>query len=495
MGTSRRLLQDGAISLAGAGVGAVAALLLTALVGRALGATGAGLIFQIIGVFAVSTQVLKLGADTGLVRSLTQLQATGRRADLAPTVRLALLPVTICALLVAGVAYVLAPTIAPWLTDLAFAEDVAALLRAVTPFLLPATLLAVLLGGTRGMGGVLPFVGLQNLGVPLLRLALVAAMLSAGAELTSVITAWAAPLALAMGVAGVVLVLQLRRAAVSDGPTVPRRALARSFWAFSSSRAVAASLEMVLEWLDVLILAALRSPAEAGVYAVVTRSMRAGQIAEQAVRVAVSPRIGAALAVADTAGASRLFSGVTRAVIVLAWPFYLLLIVFGDTVLQVFGPEFTVGATALAIVSSAMMLVMAAGMVQTILLMGGRGRWQLTNKLVAVTVSLGLNLALVPRFGILGAALAWSVAVLTDALLATTQVRRMGISSPLPTVLRPMGFAVLVVGGGGLAVRLSIGSSVLGLALALTLCGGLYLVLLWRRRAEIFSDLLDHEDE
>ncbi|MFC7645736.1 polysaccharide biosynthesis C-terminal domain-containing protein [Streptosporangium lutulentum] len=50
---------------------------------------------------------------------------------------------------------------------------------------------------------------------------------------------------------------------------------------------------------------------------------------------------------------------------------------------------------------------MAAGNVQTVLLMGGKSSWSLLNKVVALIATVVLTFLLVPLFGIVGAAVAW----------------------------------------------------------------------------------------
>ncbi len=219
--------------------------------------------------------------------------------------------------------------------------------------------------------------------------------------------------------------------------------------------------------------------------------MRAGQIAEQAVRVGISPRISALIAVGDRAGASRIFLAVTRAVILLAWPFYLTLIVHGEVVLDVFGPGFRAGGDALAILAVGMMLVLAAGTVQTILLMGGRSRWQMGNKAVAVTISVVGSLTLVPRLGVIGSALAWSTALLVDAALASWQVRRgMGVAFRLRALALAAGLPVLTFGVGGYLVRSVAGRGFGSLAISVLLCGVLHLALCWRLRRALGIDVV-----
>src|SRR5699024_11510943 len=105
---------------------------------------------------------------------------------------------------------------------------------------------------------------------------------------------------------------------------------ARGFWRFPCRRSISAASETALEWADVLLVAALASPSAAGIYAVVTRAVRAGGLVDKAMRVAVSPTISALLAHGRTEEASRLHTTVVRAMILMNWPFYLVLITLGD---------------------------------------------------------------------------------------------------------------------------------------------------------------------
>ena len=70
------------------------------------------------------------------------------------------------------------------------------------------------------------------------------------------------------------------------------------------------------------------------------------------------------------------------------------------------------------------MLSMSAGGVQSVLLMSGKSRWQLLNKLSSLVVAVTLNFTLVPVWGLYGAVTAWASALLIDTFLASYQVFR-----------------------------------------------------------------------
>lgn len=433
------LARSGAISMAGAGTGAIIGYIVTAVIGNALGTSGAGRVYAVIAIFTIACNVLELGADTALVRFMSRFKALRRPETYRPTLVVAIIPVLVIGIPISAVLAWIFPD-----------------LRPIVFLVLVASLLQVVLGATRGLGSVVPFTLIANIGLPTLRLALVAGAAIAGLGVTGVLQAWAAPFAIALLAACIVL-SRLVRSAPKTKPseiTDNGTSLWRSFWGFSSARGFAAAVEITLEWSDVLLLGLLSSPAEAGIYAVVTRCVRAGQIVDQAVRVAVSPTVSAAFAVEDYASVSRSYLMVSKAMVVLQWPFYILLAVFGPWILAIFGKGFNEGSPALALMSVTMLVSAVAGMVQTLLLMGGRSGWQLTNKSIVLAFSVGLNLIVIPHWGFMGAAMTWSLATLLDIGLAAFRVfGSMKIRPSLGALLPVMAIPVVIFGGGGLLLR------------------------------------------
>ena len=456
-GRSESLLRASGITFGGIVVGAFATLLLAQIVGHRLGAAGTGLFFQAIALFAIVSNALQLGADTALVRTLSRQVALGERGSLRATVRGAVGPVAAVALVVSVVVYAAASPIA---TVVAPNDPVygASVLRIMAPFLAPGALLAVLLAGTRGIGSTLPYTALQNLALPISRLLLVGVGMSLGLGVQWIAGGWAAPLVIVSAVAAIVLVQQLHRAGTTSIPQAA--SVRREFWRFAIPRGASTMLERALDWAGVLLVLAVAGPVLGGIYAVVNRCVTAGTMIDQAARIVTGPRISRALAVDDHAQASALFLAVTRGIVAVAWPFYLTLAVFAPTVLSLFGPEFVVGALPMALVSLAMMLSTTAGMVQSVLLMGGRSSWQLFNRIAQLATLVVLTALLVPPLGLTGAALGWVAAIVVDTTLATVQVAvKLRIRSSPRLLALPAALALTVFGGGGLLCANALGQT------------------------------------
>lgn len=492
------LARGSIVTFGGAVANSALAFVMTGIVGNRLGTASTGLFFQATAVFAIVASLLPLGADTALVRGLSREQALGRAHALVPTTVAALLPVMALSLVAALAMRATAPQLAAVLNPDS-AEATQEVIATLALFLPAAPLLGVALGGSRGLGSVYPYTALQNIAVPAGRVLAIALATAWTLGLHDVVVGWAVPLALAAAVAIPVFLVLLRRASASGPPSgVPfwqqTRAVAGPFWAFALPRGGTTLIERVYEWTDVLLVIALAGPEAGGVYGVVTRCATAGVVIENAARIVTGPRISSALAKGDLVEARSLFADVTRVLVLSSWPLFWVLIVFGAAVLGLFGEGFEEGAPALAAVSVAMMGVAASGMLQSFLLMGGRSHWQLVNRLVKLSTLVLGCLVLVPRIGILGAALSWVAALCVDTALAGNQVfRRMGISSSPRLVALPVAVASVVWGLGALAVRAAMGPTLAAVGAALVLCGAVYVAICFRWRARLgIAAFLEH---
>lgn len=460
--------------------GALAAFAATLLVSWQQGSEGSGRFFQLMGLFALATSLSVWGADTGLVRSLSAYQALGSKAYTPTLLRAAALPT-----LAFSLALVLGSL--AWALTLPLESEQRQALLLSAPFLLLATLMTLAFGVLRGFKATAAFTFLQSALLPSLRLLGLGLALAFWGSFASLALAWMLPLILVTALALSWSARLLREhLALEQAPSAPLSAPAQtsplessalpkdfaSFWSFSAPRGLATLVETLLEWVDVLLVILFLGPAAGGIYGAVNRCVRVGAMIEHTARIVTGPEISATLASGQQEETRKIFLGSTRLLMVLGWPFYLSLAAFGPTLLAVFGPDFRAGAPLFWLVGAAMMLQLAAGGVQSLLLMSGKSRWQLYNKLSALGLALILNLALIPLWGLAGAAVAWSAAILLDTALASWQVRRyLGLKVKLAE-LAPAGLLALLLPAllaGLCLLLLGQGTAALGLYLLLLL--------------------------
>ncbi|MCM0674746.1 lipopolysaccharide biosynthesis protein, partial [Micromonospora phytophila] len=365
----------------------------------------------------------------------------------------------------AAVAGVLAAdALAPRLLDDA-GVDGAALLAvsfAAVPVVVAMTLL---LAALRCVRSIRAYVGVQFLLLPVARPALVGAAVLAGGGLLAGMTGWLIPAALALLVC---LTLVAGPLGVGRGAGLrPERADWSTFWRFALPRAASAAIDAGNMWVGVLLTSVLAGPAEAGVFGAVGRYILAGQLAMQGLRVAVSPQLSRLLGRGERAAAAAVHRQLTTWGLVLSWPVYLLLAVFGLAFLQLFGSEFTAGAPAMTVLALAMLVNTGVGNVQSLLLMGGRSGLHLAATLAGLLVTVSLGLWLIPGHGATGAALAWAAGIATENLTAVA-CARLVFGQPLADAAMARAAAGTVAGVGAAAAvgALAGGRGIPGLAVA-----------------------------
>jgi O-antigen/teichoic acid export membrane protein len=312
-------------------------------------------------------------------------------------------------------------------------------------------------------------------------------VLAAGLGATSVALAWAVPVSLGFAFALVAVYVLLRRAERREpGARAPRRRLAdlaSEFWRFSAARGLAGFFQIAVIWLNVLLLGALATTREAGIFAAVNRFTGVGTFALQAVGIALAPQVAALLARKDRERAEAVFQTGTWWLMALGWPVYVTMAVFAPFLLRLFGRDYVEGQTALLILSLGMLFLVGTGNNKIVLLMGGGSAWNLGITAGSLAINIGLNFLLIPHLGMNGAAVALASTLVFDNTVTTIVVwRRLGLrpfGSGYPVV---MAGSLLCFGVLGLAVRYGVGMSIpsfLGFAAA---SGALYLGLLWRFR-------------
>jgi O-antigen/teichoic acid export membrane protein len=490
--------RDGAAAFAGAVVAAAGGLVLTLVVARGLGSHGSGLFFQSVAVFTLATSIVLMGADTGLLRSVSRAVSLDRGCEVRGTLAVALTPVAAVSLLSSVLLWQVAPQVSRLLGQGGNGGEGVLALRAVAAFLVLGTLATALIQASRGFGALRPYLLVQNVLLPLGRPVLVLLGVAAGLAAAAAPLLWAVPLVPATLISAFVVRKRLHHVeARSDraGEPAPRPwpVLAREFWAFSSWRGLAAIVDLSLIWLDVLLVSALVGAAASGIYATVSRFVISGTLVMQAMRLAIAPQLSGMLARAELSRASALYRRATLWIVVTSWPLYIVMALWAPHVLSLFGDDFRAGAACLTTLSLGMLLSLWTGNVGTVLLMGGRSSWVLMDKVAALAVNISLNLVLVPRIGILGAAISWVAAIAVDNVTAALQVRfGLGLHGYDRWSWLTCLLAVVVFGGPGLLARWVLGPGLTTAALATLVSGSVYALALWRwQRSLGLHELLD----
>jgi O-antigen/teichoic acid export membrane protein len=442
--------RGGAVNLAGAAVAAVTTLAVTVLVTRQFSKPVAGAFFTAISLFLIVESAASLGAYVGVVNFIARLRRLGHEAPIPTILRAAVIPVVTVSVAAGAAMFLLAAPLARVLLHghLGHAGAspgvVADALRALALVLPFAALADTLLGAARGYRDMGPTVVIDRIGRSSGQLIGVLIAVSAG-SVALLAPLWAVPYVPA-AVAGWYWLRRIRRrpppsparrppggggdaapAAQGGGGTSSAGigvadATVGGFWRFTGPRALASLAQITIQRIDIVLVAIIRGPAEAAVYTAATRFLVAGQFGNTAIGMSAQPRFAELFAVGDRAGARVVYQATTAWLVVLTWPLYLLAVIYGPTVLSLFGHSYRAGHLVMIILGLTMLLATACGQVDMVLITTGRSSWSLANGLLAVIVNVGLDLLLIPRYGITGAAIGWSAAIVATNLTPLAQL-------------------------------------------------------------------------
>lgn len=487
-GHVERMARAGGISMVGALVSAVAGVALTALITNGFRQQVAGTIFAATSLFLIAKAVVQLGTDIGVVRWLPALRVKGDDDQVRPILRVALLPVLCVSAAVAVLGFVYSSEVAGLIAPGADREELARLVQILSVALPVAATYNVLLAATRGLHTMVPTVVLESFGRSTAQLVAVGAALLFGLGSAAAVAAWSLPYVAGLAVAVLWLGSLLRhRLTVHDrvpgGRPVRRRAA--DFWRYTAPRAVGTASQVALKRADIVLVAALRSPGEAALYAAATRFVVLGQLGVQALQQALSPQLSALFTREDHRSAGEVYRATTAWAMLLAWPTYLVCAVLAPDLLRIFGEGYGEVAPVVVLLSLAMLAATACGAVDTVLLMSGHTWLSLGNNLFALVLNLGLNLLLIPDHGALGAGIAWTVSIVVRNLLPLGQVAWTYRISPLGRETALVGAASLAALGVVPAMLRLLSAPSAWVLVALVVGGCLYLAIVWRLRGAL----------
>jgi O-antigen/teichoic acid export membrane protein len=139
----------------------------------------------------------------------------------------------------------------------------------------------------------------------------------------------------------------------------------------------------------------------------------------------------------------HVFKTATRWLLTIGLPVCLIEVLFSPLILKIFGNGYAAGATALGILALGQLVNVGTGTVANLQAMTGYAKLTLLNSLLFLTLSIILDLLLIPSFGIVGAALANSTSLVVVNVLRLWQIHRnLGLTPYDRSFLRPIAAAV-----------------------------------------------------
>lgn len=383
------------------GIGAVFAFGLNIAIGRLLGADGAGLYFLALSVVTIGAIVTQMGLANALLRFVASGAAEARWDQVNGVVRLGLHQAGIAGLV--GAALIVGG--APWIARVVFSEPNLSLTLQVMGFgVLGLSLMLLLSDCLKGLKQIRSAMLVNGVMYPAIALLVLWPLTQSfgppGAALAYVI---------GTGTAALIGWLLWRREMkpypqISSFSPIALRASSQPLWVMSIIN------RAVLPLAPLVLLGIWGTASDVGIFGAATRVALLIAFFLLAVNTVIAPKFAELHTNGDFENLKRLTGQFTLIVTLASTPVFLILLIWNEEVMGLFGADFRAGGTALAILVLGQAANTITGTAGHLLMMTGHER-DVRDAAIAGSISLLVTgLILVPPLGLLGAAFSTSFA-------------------------------------------------------------------------------------
>jgi len=167
----------------------------------------------------------------------------------------------------------------------------------------------------------------------------------------------------------------------------------------------------LLSYVDRIMIGMFEQASAIGFYSVAAKLAVPIKMAMTCVSAVFGPIIADLSNRGDMRHVASTFRTSTRWIIILILPAVFVSIAFGRQLLGIFGAEFVTGVNVLIMLVLAYAVAAGMGSVGVVLNMAGKQDVEMVNTFCMMGLNIGLNLFLIPRYGIMGAAIATGISI------------------------------------------------------------------------------------
>jgi O-antigen/teichoic acid export membrane protein len=414
-----RIARGASISSFGAVVDRALRFTMQILLARMYGPTQLG--FYVLGttVFTVATSLAQFGIDQSVVRYVAEYQAKGDAPRVRGTILLALGVTVVLGLVLAVATFLCAGILADGVFHKPFLEPVFKAFAIAVPF---GALMGTALVATQGLQTMKPSSYVSQVLRPAANLVFIVISYLLGAQILGAVNATV----LSMVVGCLLALYYLRRLF----PTLLNEDASpvfegRKLFSVSVPMGMVNLTRYVNAWGAVAVVGVLATAKDVGIYNTAARTGYLSAVILVGFSGIFNPVISSLYSRGLLDDLGYLYQDVCRWIFIGSLALALPTVLFSKDIMAVFGPEFVVGWPVMVMFSGAQLYSSSVGPTNRVLAMTGNQRIFLLVILVSTVVSLAGSVALVPRYGAMGAAVATVTAVVLFNTASVLFVRRL----------------------------------------------------------------------
>jgi O-antigen/teichoic acid export membrane protein len=375
------------------------------LLARALGAEQYGMYQIVLNAGTLFSGLALLGMDTALVRyvaiSSARRDDEGTWGSLQVGIGIPALVSVLTGIALFALAYPVAGRV---FHDIALAP----LLQVMGLIIPTLTMSDLLVGAVRGFKNMEYPVIAQFIAQPMARLVLIGIAAIGGLTVMQAVIIFGIGDLVATGM----LIYYLNRLFPLRRPFSVAKRNTREMLTFATPEWMAATLDRFGDSIQTFFIGSLSSIAGAGIFAIANQVNTVGHDFYTSLNISARPLIAELHDQGERVQLERVYQTATKWSLIVNIPLFLIMILFPQELLAIFGESFVAGASALMILALANLIDVGTGMCGSILNMTGYTKLKFVNNSLSLALSIVLDVSLIPRWGIMGAAVSNLIVIL-----------------------------------------------------------------------------------
>lgn len=370
---------------------------LNVMLARMLGADGSGIFFLAYTILLIVATIGRFGMDNALIRFIATSHSLGSIGQVLGVYQIAM----VCSFVFAGCLSLTLYFLSPWISVVVFSKvELQYPLSVMALAVVPMALGLLHAFALQGLKKISEAVFILSVSIPILT-CLLSFFLIPKYGING--AAWGC-------FAATIITLVLgkffwhRQTSILSGknytPKFERAELFKSSFPLFG----AAMMNLVILWSPMLFLGAWETEENLGVYSAANRTAMLTSFVLVAVNSIAAPKFAALYKQGEFEALQDVVFNSSKIMILFASPILLVFIFFPELILSVFGAEFEQGATVLVILAVGQFINVSTGLVGCLLMMSGHEALMRNNFVFCAIFGVILNMLLIPKYGILGAA-------------------------------------------------------------------------------------------
>lgn len=390
--------KGGGITFAGKMFMSASRLITAVLLARLLGAEQYGLYSLSLSAANIAVVIAVFGLDTALIRYIAIQRKRGDEPGIWGTLQIGIGTATFLSVCTGTLLYAFSFPIAEQLFK---SPQLAPLLQIVSVIIPMLTLSEVLVGANRGFKRMDTPVIAQFVAQPIIRLVLILVLLLTDFNVAMAIITFG----LADMAASFILLSYLNKEFRLKRPLRSARYEMRDIMGFSIPVWLSEMMFKFQGNIQTLLLGSLGTITGVGIFAIANQITRVTSEFSSSINVTAKPIMASLHEGGDLRQMEQIYQITNKWVIIVQLPAFFIMALYPTQLLAIFDQSFTSGAEALVIMAFASLLRVGTGMGGIIIDMTGHAKVKLLNSILRLGAYIGFNVLLIPRYGLIGAAL------------------------------------------------------------------------------------------